>query len=219
MKQVIYFDIGDTLYFSEEMEKQYPQKLYELISQREGLTLAEAKESLKTASDSLEGKIPHVTKVAAMASLGYTRSEVHEAFCSVKPNEFLKPDLGLNDFMKELSRAYPLGIISNFKKNHALDIFTALQLDPGVFTYFVTEDIVSNIKPDPEPFQKAVELSGVSSSQCWYVADSISKDLKPAKQVGMRTVWVNTKPLKEDQKRWVDAQVNGVMEIKKLFIQ
>lgn len=217
-KQTIYFDIGDTLYFSEEMEKQYPQKLYELISVRQSISVSAAKEKLKTASDNLEGKIPHVTKVAAMGSLGFSRAEVHQAFCSVNPSQFLQPNEELNAFLELLSQFYSLGIISNFKKSHALDIFKAIGLKASIFTHFVTEDIVTNIKPDPEPFNIAVKLSGAIPSDCFYVADSISKDLRPAKDVGMQTIWVSPKTLKDDQKQWVDDQVRFVIELKQKFL-
>ena len=219
MQTTIFFDIGDTLYFSEEMEKQYPQKLYELISEREKITIQESKDKLKATSESLEGKIPHVTKVAAMAALGFTRAEAHKAFCSVNPSKYLKKDIELTIFLEMLSKKYSLGIISNFKKSHALDIFTALGLEPTLFTHYITEDIVTNIKPDHEPFHLAVELSGTTAENCFYIADSISKDLRPAKEVGMQTIWVSKKTLKEELREWVDEQVSSIMEIKSKFLE
>ncbi len=148
-----------------------------------------------------------------MDSLGFTRAEVHQAFCLVNPEEFLQPDNELRKFLEALSKRYSLGIISNFKKSHALEILKALGLSPTIFTHYITEDILTNIKPDPEPFRRAVELSGECPANCVYVADSISKDLKPAKEVGIQTIWVNKKTLKEDQRQWVDGQVSCVIEL------
>lgn len=209
----IYFDIGDTLYFSEEMEKEYPKRLLKLISERHGVSTQEAKDKLQASSESLEGKIPHVTKVAAMDALGFTRAEVHTAFCSVDPKQYLKPDPALDSFLQGLSKNFTLGIISNFKRSHALEIFSALGITESVFTHFVTEDIVTHIKPHAEPFEKATALSGMDAFNCIYVADSISKDLRPAKEAGMKTVWVTSKELKEGQGRWVDGKIRSVLEL------
>ena len=91
--KTIFFDVGDTLYSSEEMEAEYPQKLYELIADKHGdVDVAQAKSMLKEAALGVDGKTKHVTKVGAMSELGFTRAQVHEAFCKVNPRAHLQPD-------------------------------------------------------------------------------------------------------------------------------
>jgi HAD superfamily hydrolase (TIGR01549 family) len=215
--KTIFFDVGDTLYTSKEMEDSYPNKLYELISSDKNVSLDEAKKILKNSQDSLEGKIPHVTKVAAMSNLGYSRAQVHEAFCKVTPKEYLKEDSKLDAILENLSKKYSLGIISNFKCSHLTEILDSLKININSFSHFVTEENVTNIKPDKEPFLKAIELSTNNANECVYVADSISKDLKPAKSVGMNTIWINKKPLHADQIQNVDVQLEEIYQISGLF--
>ena len=73
-----------------------------------------------------------------------------------------------------------------------------LELPAKYFTWLVTEDIVADIKPALEPFEKAITLSGASAEECLYVGNSPSKDMRPAKQVGMSTVLIARDPTPED---------------------
>ncbi len=210
--KAIFFDIADTLYSNEAMEAAYPAKLVELLSATRGLSADEAKALLKETSERLKGTVSHLTKVRTMAELGYSRAEVHEAFCKVDPSEFLSPDPQLNPVMSRLSKSYKLGIISNFKRSHMLQVLDALGLSPEWFPLLVTEDIVEEIKPDPEPFLKAIELSGYTAGECLYVGDSPTKDMQPAKQSGMATVLVgdNVPP---DKPTYADAVISDVKQL------
>ena len=49
-------------------------------------------------------------------------------------------------------------------------------------------------KPHSAPFLRAIELSNVKySSNIVHVGDSFDADIKGAKEIGMRTIWVNNK--------------------------
>jgi|GEM_PF-1099955 len=210
--KAIFFDIADTLYSNEHMEAAYPAKLVELLSTTRGISPGEAKALLKQTSEKLKGTVKHLTKVRTMAELGYDRAQVHEAFCKVDPAEFLSPDPDLNPVMAQLSKNYKLGIISNFKRSHVLQILDALGLSPEWFPLLVTEDIVKEIKPDPEPFLKAIKLSGYPASECLYVGDSPTKDMRPAKAVGMATVLIGA-TMPDEQAGYIDAVIADVKQL------
>ena len=196
--KAIFFDVGDTLYTNEDMEKEYPRQLYKLIAQDRGIDKEKAKELLKETSEKLKQTEKHVTKVRAMAELGYTRAQAHEAFCKVDPSQFLTKDPILSNTLFDLAKKYKLGIISNFKKSHMLEIFKALGISDSLLTLMVTEDIVTEIKPAHEPFLKAIELAGCKSEECLYVGDSPTKDMLPAKEVGMKTILIRHNPQPKD---------------------
>src|SRR5689334_6812889 len=118
--QAIFFDVGDTLYANEEMEKEYPHQLYKFIAEKKGIDQDQAKNLLKEATEKLKQTEKHVTKVRAMAELGFTRAQAHEAFCKVDPSKFLVKDPVLDKIISELAKRFKLGIISNFKKSHML---------------------------------------------------------------------------------------------------
>lgn len=210
--KAIFFDTGDTLYFSAEMESAYPNKLTELLETTRKISHDEAESLLKETTQKLKGAVKHVTKVRTMAELGFSRAQVHEAFCKVNPKEFLAVDQELDSVMARLSRKYKLGIISNFKRSHILEILDALGLSPDWFPLLVTEDIVKEIKPDHEPFLKAVELSGYAANECLYVGDSPTKDMQPAKEIGMATILVGD-GIPDEQAMYVDAVIPDVKKV------
>lgn len=214
--RAIFFDTGDTLYSSEGMEAAYPAKLVELLVATRNVSPDEAKALLKETAEKLKGTVTHVTKVRTMAELGYSREQVHEVFCEVDPAEFLKPDRDLALVIKQLSKKYQLGIISNFKRSHMLEILQALDLSPDWFPLLITEDIVQEIKPDHEPFLKAIELSGHAAGACLYVGDSPTKDMQPAKEVGMKTILIGDK-IPQEQAQYIDAAIPNVTAINKLL--
>ena len=214
--KAIFFDTGDTLYTSDEMEKAYPQKLTECIAKGKGLTHEEAKKLIEDTTDKLKGTVRHITKVRVAAELGFARARIHEAFCTVNPKDFLNKDPGLDLVMARLAQKYKLGIISNFKRSHIIEILNALGLSSEWFPLLVTEDIVTEVKPDPEPFLKAIKLSGYMPNECLYVGDSPTKDMWPAKEVGMMTVLVAQNPTSEEMK-YADASIPDVKAIVELL--
>jgi FMN phosphatase YigB (HAD superfamily) len=126
-----------------------------------------------------------------MEALGYTRKQVHDAFCQVDPGVFLTRNPQLSQFLTRLSERFKLGIITNFRMSHVESILDVLGVDIGIFDVVITEDTTAQIKPHKEPFTKAVELAGLTPQQCVYVADSLTKDLAPAKSIGMKTILVS----------------------------
>lgn len=212
--KAIFFDTSDTLYKSTELEATYPKKLVELIAQTRAISTDEAARQLRQTVDRLKATEKHVTKVRAAAEFGITREQAHqEAFCKVVPSEYLAKDEALDDVMARLAKQYKLGIISNLKKSHMLEIFSALGLSPDWFPLFVTEDVVKEIKPHHEPFLKAIELSGYNADECLYVGDSPTKDMRPAHEVGMVTVLVGGSDIADEYSMYIDGVIPDVKKI------
>jgi putative hydrolase of the HAD superfamily len=210
--KAIFFDIAGTLYSNEAMEAAYPAKLVELLAAARGISHDEAKALLKETSEKLKGTIKHLTKVRTMAELGYDRAQVHEAFCKVDPADFLSRDKELDSVMAQLAKHYKLGIISNFKRSHVVEILEALGLSPEWFPWLVTEDTVTEIKPDHEPFLKAIELSGYAAGECLYVGDSPTKDMQPAKEVDMATILIGDS-VPDEYAAYIDAAIPDLKRI------
>jgi putative hydrolase of the HAD superfamily len=62
----------------------------------------------------------------------------------------------------------------------------------GLHNYFenvVTSEDFGVKKPDPKPFQKALELLGTEPGETLMVGDWPDRDIKGAKRLGIRTVW------------------------------
>jgi len=215
--KAIFFDTSDTLYKNEELEKAYPTRLVEMIAEAKGLSIDEAKQLLNDTTEKLKATEKHVTKIRAAKELGFTPEQVYElAFDKVVPSEFLAKDEALDAVITGLAQSYSLGIISNLKRSQVTQVIDALGLTADSFKYLVTLDIVQDIKPAAEPFLKAIELAGCSANECLYIGDSPTKDMRPAKEVGMKTVLIADNPSDEDTLD-ADGTINNVKDIQSLL--
>ena len=182
--KAIFLDIGGTLYTCPELDREYSEQLVQLIASSRNIDSVAARELLGTVREQ------HPTKVATMAQLGYPRREVQDAFCRVDPRRYLREDPDCLAMLRRLRSLYELGIISNFRRSHVDRLLEALGVDAQMFSWFVTEDVVKEIKPSTEPFEVALSMCGHRPHECLYVGDDPKKDVGPAKQVGMLTVLV-----------------------------
>jgi HAD superfamily hydrolase (TIGR01549 family) len=215
--QAIFFDTSDTLYRNAELEKAYPARLVDMIAEGKGLSTEEAKQLLNDTTEKLKTTEKHVTKIRAAEKLGFTRDDVwNKAFGRIIPADYLATDEALSAVMATLAQRYSLGIISNLKQSHVIGVIKALGLSPDSFRYFVTLDIVQEIKPAAEPFLKAIELAGCNADECLYIGDSPSKDMRPAKEVGMKTILVSESPSPEDMEH-AYTSIEDVKEIVNLL--
>lgn len=49
-------------------------------------------------------------------------------------------------------------------------------------------------KPDPAMYREAVAVAAVPPHRAWMIGDSYELDMEPAMRVGMRTIWVLSRP-------------------------
>lgn len=90
--------------------------------------------------------------------------------------------------LKKLSRNYKIGVIANQSMGTAdrLENFGILKYIDLVIAS--AEEGVS--KPDKRIFEIALERSGCKPENAVMVGDRIDNDIVPAKQIGMKTIWV-----------------------------
>jgi HAD superfamily hydrolase (TIGR01549 family) len=123
----------------------------------------------------------------------------------------------LREALTLLSKKYTLGIISNYTYPLMLRILKGLDLPETLFSFIVTADMVTEVKPSHEPLLKALELANAKPAECLFVGDSPNKDMLPAKEVGMKTILVSRDPTPEDLKN-TDASITDVKQIVKILI-
>jgi putative hydrolase of the HAD superfamily len=68
-------------------------------------------------------------------------------------------------------------------------------------------------KPDPAIFWHALHALGVAPSRAGFVGDSLDRDMRPAKALGMWTCWVTEGPIDTAAASIVDAVVADVAEV------
>lgn len=93
---------------------------------------------------------------------------------------------GVEEALKELSKRHKLGIVTSSKRNH----FEIIHKSTNILHYFdfvLTIEDYSKSKPNPEPYLKAVELSGFSKDECIVVEDS-ERGLIAASEAGLKCI-------------------------------
>jgi putative hydrolase of the HAD superfamily len=100
--------------------------------------------------------------------------------------------------LRMLYGGYRLGLISNF--TYAPVIYTGLRKVgiSGFFDVILVSDAVGWRKPHRRIFEEALKKLGVKAEEAIHVGDSPEEDIKGAKQLGMKTVFVASQffPLK-----------------------
>ena len=153
-----------------------------------------------------------------LRDLGYdVEQEEFTAFCRDGVDEFLTPCEALAATLRAMP--YRKVIMTNTSETQGNKALRALGLHAdesdafervygGVFT-------APACKPQREAFEKVLADAGVDASRCAMFEDSM-KNVKAAKALGMRTIFVRTRgeraPSEEDVRLYCDAVVDSIVD-------
>ncbi len=92
------------------------------------------------------------------------------------------------DALERLAAKFKLVVLSNVDD----DLFEGSNRKLGSPFYAVfTAKQIGSYKPDPRNFRFAIERLGGDVHRVVHVAQSLYHDIKPAREIGLRTVWIN----------------------------
>jgi len=215
MIKAIFFDVGDTIYHNEEFKAAYPEKLIEMMTRKLHVKPDKAKQMIEDKKEELKKSLNrHVNKVDVLKSFGFTRQQVHDGFFEIEAEKYLQKNDKLQQIFSKLAKYYTLGFITNNRMDMLERILKILKVDIKLFSIIITEDTVNLVKPNSEPFEKALSKSEYKPSECVYVADSLAKDLLPAKKLGFKTVWITDKH-GDENKDLFDTKIDNILGIEK----
>jgi 2-haloacid dehalogenase len=84
---------------------------------------------------------------------------------------------------------FELGIISN--SDRAIMDHTLVQLQPLEFDHVVLAQDVRQYKPNRMPFTRMLDEASAAPEQILHVAFGFKYDIRPARELGIDTVWIN----------------------------
>ncbi len=87
-----------------------------------------------------------------------------------------------------LASRYRLGIVADSPVS-AMEALRRDGLDK-LLTVIAISDVVGMEKPDPRLYQYALDKAGVRADRTVHVGNRLDLDVRPARRLGMRTVWV-----------------------------
>jgi HAD superfamily hydrolase (TIGR01509 family) len=95
---------------------------------------------------------------------------------------------GIIDALDALHGKYVMGVVTSSRKDH----FDVIHRTTGLLKYFdfvLTADDFTRVKPDPEPYLRAIERSLVPPEACVAIEDS-RRGLESARAAGIRCIVV-----------------------------
>ena len=204
------FDLDNTLYSGKtKVFEQVDKKMTQYISKKLNVSAEEAKKIQKNYfykyNTTLNGMIKN-HKVDVDEFLEF----VHDINI-----DFLQKDLKLSEEIKKL-KGKKL-IFTNGSRKHALNVTQRIGIDhhfDGIFDIVDSEFVP---KPAIEPYKKLVEKHKIDPKLCVFVED-IARNLKPAYEMGMKTVWIkNDEPWakKFSDSDFVNYKTNNLSEFLK----
>jgi len=181
------FDLDNTLYDgATKVFEQVDKKMSKFISEKLNINLIEAKKIQKSYFEeyntTLNGMIKN-HKINADEFLDF----VHDVDLS-----FLNEDKQLE---KEIKRLQGKKIIfTNGSRAHAENVTKRIGINKLFDGIFDIRDCEFIPKPSIEPYKKLVENYKIEPQYCIFFED-IARNLKPAYEMGMKTVWIkNNEP-------------------------
>ena len=204
------FDLDNTLYSGKtRVFEQVDKKMSEYISKKLNVSTAEAKEIQKNYfheyNTTLNGMIKN-HKIDADEFLEF----VHNIDI-----DFLKKDLILGEELKKLDGKKI--IFTNASRKHALNVTKRIGIDHYFDDIFDIFDCEFVPKPAIQSYKKLVEKHKIDPKLCVFVED-IARNLKPAYEMGMKTVWIeNDEPWakKFSDGDFIDFKTNNLSEFLK----
>ena len=199
----IFFDVGSTL--MDETEA-YDHRVREIIAGTDITFSAFDSKRIELAKQGFDGNSE------AINHFGLEKTPWHW--------EDEKPFADAAETLEALvDRGYHLGIIANQIPGTAqrLDAWGLLKC----FDVVAASAELGVAKPDPLIFEKALELAGCQPCDSVMVGDRLDNDIRPAKELGMRTVWIR-KGLSKHQpvalgKNVADWIIENLSDLKAIF--
>ncbi len=118
----------------------------------------------------------------------------------------------VKEILADIKKQFKLGVVSNFYGNLEASL-KSLNI-AELFDILIDSTLVNIRKPDPEIFRIAINNLKVSPENTIVVGDSYERDIKPAKMLNCKTIWLDvsswTKPTETIS---ADFIVKDIMEI------
>src|SRR5262245_50160253 len=118
---------------------------------------------------------------------------------------------GVHRVLESLHGRYLMGVVTSSRKDH----FDVIHRNTGLLEYFdfvLTGEDYRQVKPDPEPYLKAVEKSGYGPAACIAIEDSL-RGLTAAKAAGIRCIVVPTPLTRASNFDTADQVLENINEI------
>jgi putative hydrolase of the HAD superfamily len=207
----ILFDLDGTLYDSPEYSKRLEEEIAKVVS--EELSLNENYAKLL-----LERKRKEIgTLTRTIESMGVDRNHFYEELSRrIEPRLYISSNPKIHLTIEKLKRiGFSIGLVSNSGRELVRKILDAIGVEAALFDTIVTST-EAQPKPSPEPFLLAIESLGCDRDDAVYVGDREEAELRPARELGLKTILVS---VEKQQSRWADVVVASISQLPEVLIR
>lgn len=126
---------------------------------------------------------------------------------------YMHLDVDTVDVLRKLHGKYRLGLVSNFAIPECAWKFLDKFGLKGFFDVVLFSGEINKRKPNPEIFRRALNGLGVDASRAVFVGDMIGLDVKGAKNVGIRAVLIERRPIERIMDVKPDKVIGSLSEL------
>jgi HAD superfamily hydrolase (TIGR01509 family) len=157
------------------------------------------------------------TLTRTIESLGVDRNLFYEKLSRrIEPRLYISPNPKTRLTIERLKRmGFSVGLVSNSGRELVRKILDAIDVEPALFDTIVTST-EAQPKPSPEPFLLAIETLGCDPEGAVYVGDREEAELRPARELGLKTILVS---VGKTRSRWADVVVGSVSQLPDVLIK
>lgn len=145
-----------------------------------------------------------------------TQPFVDRLLSHVDTMKYIRLDPAAIAVIQALRHRYTLSLISNMMLPGSLLLAKLRQarLLDAFHTISISSD-VGFIKPHPGIFQHTLQCDHLQPEQVVFVGDTYAQDIRGAQQVGMHTIWLNSRhePRENAQEQPPDAEIHHIQDL------
>jgi putative hydrolase of the HAD superfamily len=130
---------------------------------------------------------------------------------------FVRIDDNASQVLNELNSKYRLGIVSNFAIPECVQQLLEREHLTQFFEVIVISGAVNKRKPNPEIFDLALEKMRLDATEVAFVGDTVDADVKGAKDMGMKSVYIDRRPQKGLEEYPPDYTIKTLNELPFIF--
>lgn len=214
----VLFDIDDTLYNSTELAYRARQNAVKAMIEA-GLPVKNPEKVLKVLLEVIQELGPnygeHYRLLLEKLGIEWDPEIIAAGVAAYHDTKFsyLKPFPDTIPVLLQLKvEGYKIGAISDGLAVKQWEKLIRLGLHHFFDTVIISETLESS-KPDPKMFKAASEGMRLSSNEILMVGDSKSRDISGGKNVGMKTVWIESAKKGDTKPDFVVKSLSGLPAI------
>jgi len=142
-----------------------------------------------------------------------------EMFYQSLSKKHMKPNLMINQMIKDLLNQYQVGILTNGTRGWQTAKLEAMGLDRIIpeSNVFISE-VIGHEKPSPEIYHYVLRTTSLQPEQVLVVGDSWTNDVAAPIRAGMKAIWLNKKNVQVPQAPRPLAVIAEIEELRAILM-